>query len=239
MSARAAVVGVLGFALFVLVAWILRDRPGSFVVWVTGVVLVVGFLYARIGTATASRHIGHIFLCLVAAMWLIPTMTKTTRSRADSPGRGPEQTRRVVWTVLLGVQVIAGLFAVGLDLAYPFSNGRDVAQYIQRKGFDHLEIVGLPDTASSTVAGYLDRPIYYLAGSRSGTFVVWNIARNQVQPLEAVLRTQPPFGAGTPVLVLSNRPIDDPNVHLRLLVHFDNGIVGDEHYWLYVGDART
>ena len=36
VSARAAVVGVLGLVLFVLVAWILRDRPGSFVVWVGG-----------------------------------------------------------------------------------------------------------------------------------------------------------------------------------------------------------
>ncbi|HEY5014362.1 MAG TPA: hypothetical protein VIK61_16890 [Acidimicrobiia bacterium] len=300
LSARAAVVGVLGFALFVLVAWILRDRPGSFVVWVSGVVLVVGFLYARIGTATASRHIGHIFLCLVAAMWLAPftwsrapssrheaptrfsgfpiarfitwsrarssrheastplsdlTLTRSiTRSRARSSRHeasppSPDFTltrsaraasvRSRWWTLLLFVQVIAGLFAVGLDLAYPFSNGRDVAQYIQRKGFDHFEIVGLPDTAASTVAGYLDRPIYYLTGSRTGTFVVWNTARNQVQPLEAVLRTQPPFETGPPVLVLSNRPIDDPNVRLRLLVHFDNGIVGDEHYWLYLGEART
>lgn len=258
VSARAAVVGVLGFALFVLVAWILRDRPGSFVVWVTGVVLVVGFLYARIGTATASRHIGHIFLCLVAAMWLAPftrsrapsiTRSRVRWSRHSASPPSPDFTltrsaraasvRSRLWTLLLLVQVIAGLFAVGLDLAYPFSNGRDVAQYIQRNGLDHFEIVGLPDTAASTVAGYLDRPIYYLAGSRTGTFVVWNTARNQVQPLEAVLRTQPPFGAGSRVLVLSNRPIHDPNVRLRLLVHFDNGIVGDEHYWLYVGDART
>jgi hypothetical protein len=266
VSARAAVVGLLGLALFVLVAWILRDRPASFVVWVTGVVLVVGFLYARIGTATASRHIGHIFLCLVAAMWLAPyarsRARSITRSRALSfpwsRARSSEHSasppspdftltrsaraasaRSRLWTLLLAVQVVAGLFAVGLDLAYPFSNGRDVAQYIQRHHLDHLEIVGLPDTAASTVAGYLDRPIYYLAGSRTGTFVVWNTARNQVQPLDAVIRTQPPFGVGPPVLVLSNRPIDDPNLHLRLLVHYDNAIVGDEHYWLYLGTART
>jgi hypothetical protein len=44
VSARAAIVGVAGFLLFLLVAWILRDRPGSFVVWVGGVALVVGFL---------------------------------------------------------------------------------------------------------------------------------------------------------------------------------------------------
>jgi hypothetical protein len=250
LSARAAVVGVLGFMLFVLVAWIFRDRPGSFAVWVGGVALVVGFLYARVGTATASRHIGHIFLCLVAAMWLAPTMTRS-RVRSDRHGATPRfpgvpltrstdpvRVRSLAWTGLLVIQVIAGLFAVGLDLAYPFSNGRDVAEYIRSKQLEHLEIIGLPDTAASTVAGYLDRPIYYLAGARSGTYIVWNTARNQLQPLEAVMRTQPPFGIGPPVLVLVNRPLVDPNLHVRLLAHFDNGIVRDEHFWLYIGDAQ-
>jgi hypothetical protein len=59
-----------------------------------------------------------------------------------------------------------------------------------------------------------------------------------VQPLESVIRTQPPF-SGPRVLLLANRPIDDPNLHLRLLKHFDNGVVPDEHYWLYAGTAQT
>jgi hypothetical protein len=132
--------------------------------------------------------------------------------------------------------VIAGLFAVGLDLAYPFSNGRDVAEYITSHHLDHLEIVGLPDTASSTVAGYLDRPIYYLAGARQGTFIIWNTTRVPPQPLDAVVSDPAP---GVPrVLVLINRPLADPTLHLQLLAHFDNGIVGDEHFWLYLGAAK-
>ena len=239
VSARAAIVGVLGLILLVMVAWLLRDRLGSFVVWVAGVVLVVGFLYTRIGTAEASRHTGHVFLCLVAAMWLAPNMQQwvpsAERKRLDV-ARG---TCANAWTVLLVVQLIAGVFAVGLDLAYPFSNGRDVAEYIQHHKLDDLQIIGLPDTAASTVAGYLDRPIYYLAGSRSGRFVVWNTRRNIVQPIDAVIRTQPPFDDGPRALVLVNRPLDDPNLHLRLLAHFDDGIVPDEHFWLYEGAART
>lgn len=250
VSARAAVVGALGLVLFVVVAWLLRDRLGSFVVWVAGVVLIVGFLYTRIGTATASRHTGHVFLCLVAAMWLAPFTQ--SRAHCDRHGARPRftgftltrsinsaRTRSAAWTALLVVQLIAGVFAAGLDLAYPFSNGRDVAQYIQQHRLEDLQIIGLPDTAASTVAGYLDRPIYYLAGSRSGRFVVWNTARNTVQPIDAVIRTQPPFDTGPRVLVLVNRPLDDPNLHLRLLAHFDNGIVPDEHFWLYVGTARA
>lgn len=236
VSARAAVVGVLGCILFVIVAWVLRDRPGSFVIWVGGVALVVGFLYARIGTATASRHIGHVFLCLVAAMWLANTVEE--RQRSDAPRMSAARVRSRVWTLLLVVQVIAGVFATGLDLAYPFSNGRDVARYIQTHRLENLEIIGFPDTAASTVAGYLDRPIYYLAGSRSGRFVVWSTARNRVQPFESVIRTRPPF-EGPRVLVLTNRPVVDANLRLRLLTHFDNGIVPDEHYWLYVGTALT
>jgi hypothetical protein len=240
VTARAAVVGSLGLVLLLLVAWLFRDRPGAFVVWVGGAGLVVAFLYARIGTATASRHIGHIFLCLFAAMWLAPTMQSRLR-----PGR-PEQRTRLdatrmrsrAWTVLLVIQVIAGIFAVSLDLIYPFSNGRDVAEYIKRERLDHLEIIGMPDTASSTVAGYLNRPIYYLAGAREGTYIVWNKARNQSQPLEAVVQDLGPASEGPHVLVLLNRPLTDPNLHLRLLAHFDNGIVPDEHFWLYMGTGK-
>jgi hypothetical protein len=39
--------------------------------------------------------------------------------------------------------------------------------------------------------------------------------------------------------VLLNRPLADPNLHLRLLTHYDNGIVGDEHFWLYLAAAKT
>jgi hypothetical protein len=251
LAERAAVVGLLGLALFLVVAWVLRDRPGSCVIWVAGVGVVVGFLYARIGTATASRHIGHIFLCLVAAMWLAPTMT-TTRSRARSypwsrarsagQGAAPSSprftlTRSRLWTALLVVQVIGGLFATGLDLAYPFSNGRDAAQYIQRHHLEHLEIIGLPDEAASTVAGYLNRPIYYLAGARLGTYIVWDTARIQVQPVEAVLQSYTP--AGPHAVLLVNAPFNDPNLHLRLLAHFDNGIVSDEHFWIYLGTVNA
>jgi hypothetical protein len=238
LSARAAVVGGLGFVLFVLVAWLLRDRPGSFVVWTGGVALIVGFLYARIGTATASRHVGHVFLCLVAAMWLAPTMqerARDTRGRQRAQRVSTARVRSGAWTVLLAVQLIAGIFAAGLDLAYPFSNGRDIAEYIRHNRLENVEIIGLPDTAASTVAGYLDRRIYYVAGARKGSFVVWNTARNQLQPLEAVIRAQPVDDRATPVLLLINRPLDDPNLRLRLLAHFDNGIVPDEHFWLYLG----
>ena len=231
LSARAAVLGVLGAALFIAFAWLLRDRPGSLVVWVVGAGLVVAFLYARIGTATASRHLGHIFLCLVAAAWLAPGMVE----RPPKRGAVPRVTLTGVLTVLLVVQAIGGLFATGLDLAYPFSNGRDVANYIRNHHLGNLEIIGLPDTASSTVAGYLDRPIYYPAGARLGTFVVWDRARSHLQPIHDVLASYRP--AGRHVLLLINTPATDPSLHLRLLTHFDNGIVPDEHFWLYMGST--
>src|SRR5262249_25281404 len=98
LHARAAIIGLLGILLFLALAWILRDRPGALVVWVGGAGLVVAFLYLRIGTATASRHVGHIFLCLVAAMWLAPTMTARRSTVRAS-------TRRHVLTALLLVQV--------------------------------------------------------------------------------------------------------------------------------------
>ena len=241
LHARASIVGVLGLVLFLAVAWVLRERLGALVTWIVGVVLVVGFLYARIGTATASRHVGHIFLCLAAAMWLAPTMQArvgTGTARARGVTRQREQTRRVrAFTVLLVVQVVAGVFAVGLDLAYPFSNGKQMAHFIDAH-YPGVAVIGLPDTAASTVAGFLDRPIYYVNGARFGTYVVWNRSRDTLQPLEDLVQPNPPSPSARHVLVLLNAPLGDPNLHLRLVAHYDDGIVRDEHYWLYLADAR-
>ena len=47
----------------------------------------------------------------------------------------------------------------------------------------HLEdkfLMGSPDWAASSVAGYLQRPIYYLDCECFGTHVVWNEQRAQI-----------------------------------------------------------
>lgn len=253
LDGRVGVSAVIAIGLLLLFAWVLASRPGALVVWLSGTGAVVVFLYGRLGYASSSRHYGHIFIVLAASMWLAPAMAEAdprSLTRRGSPeGGSPEggapdrgapggdarvaAGRTALWTAVLAIQAVAGVFAVVLDLASPFSNGRDVADYVRSHDLGDAIIVGEPDVAASTVAAYLDRDVYYPAGRRFGQYVIWDKARvKPLEPLREVVRRLAE-GSAEPVLILVNQPIDTSLFPLDLLASFEDGIVSDEHFWLY------
>jgi hypothetical protein len=80
---------------------------------------------------------------------------------------------------LLAVQAAMGLWACERDVQLTFSAGRETAQYIQKHFPADVPIVGDMDAAASTVAGYLGRSIYYVAGHREGTYIIWDKTRKR------------------------------------------------------------
>ena len=234
LDGRVTIAAILSLGLIGLVAATLRAKPGALVAWGLGLGGILVFLYAKIGYSASGRHYGHIFLLLLAVSWLAPSMATTGEDRG---GRArPAELRAVVLTVVLVMHLFAGAFAVALDWTTPFSDGRAVARYLQTNGLDAAVIIGYPDTSASTVAGYLQRQVYYPQGGRFGSYVIWDTDRSgRPRPLADVIADvlRP---SGPTVLVLRTAPLDDLPPDLRLLATFDDGIVADEHYWLYEVD---
>jgi hypothetical protein len=131
------------------------------------------------------------------------------------------------------VQVLCAVVAVGIDVAAPFSDAEAVADYIREHDLERAVIVGQPDIAASTVAGYLDHEIIYPEGDRTGRFIIWDDARVDDQQRLTDVVDEIQRGA-RPVLLLVNEPVADPaSLDATLLAIFDDGIVADEHFWLY------
>ncbi|MCU1429138.1 MAG: hypothetical protein JWL83_3138 [Actinomycetia bacterium] len=223
---------VLGVLIVLGIAWLLRRRPGACATWVAGVALVVGFLYSKIQYASASRYNGHIFLALVAALWLVPSMA--TIGRSDD--RRSVSLRTRLWTAILVLQLIGGMFVVLVDWKYPFSNGRDVADLINARHLQHAIIIGQPDVSASTVAAYLNHDVYYPAGERFGRYILWDQNRkDRTAPLREIIR-RVEHRTTEAVLLVINHPVDVrvfTEFRLEPLAAFDNGIVPDEHFWVY------
>jgi len=234
LDGRTWLAAILGLALLAGLAWLLRARFGALVVWLAGSLGILLFMYSKLEYANAARYYGNVFLALVAALWLASSCAPWSAGGRLARMRDPVTTRSTVWTGILALAVVAGLFAVALDLAIPFSDGRQVARYLERNHLQHAIIVGEPDTSASSVAAYLDERVYYPAGGRSGTFIVWDRAREApVEPLALVVRGLQ-GSTNEPVLLLVTRPLDVARFpHLQLLRAFDDGIVVDEHFWLY------
>jgi hypothetical protein len=142
-------------------------------------------------------------------------------------------------TVLLVIQCVAGLFAYGMDLVYPFSQARNTAQLIQQQTLADLRIVGDRDWAALGVSGYLDRPMYYPASDRVGSFVIWNNRRGNLPVADVVDRINRQLTLhNTDLLLVLNYPLtpeDAARFHHppQQLARFSGAIVEDENFYLY------
>jgi hypothetical protein len=206
----------------------LRSRPTVLFLYVTGTSAILAFLHVKYFGFV--RHQGHLFILLMACLWL------GHRAGQSTSGAG----RAVLLGALLAIHAGAGVYASGMDWVHPFSASKAAAQFIQRAGMSDLEIAGYRDPAASAVAGYLNRPFYYLGSQRYGTFILYDrlyaeslvgkAAQDLVSAGDALSSR-----SGQPVLLILNEPITtatEPRV--APLAEFTDAIVDTERFYLYL-----
>jgi len=112
-----------------------------------------------------NRHSGILFLAFVACLW-------RTRRYAPSFAKG-----LFLWYAILILSATSGIATLSSELQ-TFANGRNVATWLKNNNLENEFIVGYHDVGLVTVAGYLERPIYYLKCESSENMRV-NGCRNQ------------------------------------------------------------
>ncbi|MBN1674152.1 MAG: hypothetical protein JXR37_24095 [Kiritimatiellae bacterium] len=212
--------------------WMLRRRPLVLVPYLFFTLAALTFTYVKL--PGSLRHHGHLYLMLVACLWLAARDGRPAPEPAGGRPRRGKDWRRLVLTALLAVHAFAGIFACVVDWRHPFSAGKVVAGYLRKHDLHHAVLVGDMDYAVSPVAGYLNRKIYYPAADRDGSFIVWDNRRSRLSrgrilelALERAARQQKDA-----VLILNYKTrYADPRV--EWLAVFDASIVPDERYVLF------
>jgi len=228
---------LLGGATLIVMAVFLLSllrRPGA----ATTFVLATGgiLLFAALLHRGSIRHYGHLYLALVAAMWLGRTLGPVELpGRLRSVARLARPAAEGLFVVVLLGQVVAAVMMARTDLRYDFSGGESAARFIRASGDADLPVavLGLPGQA---VAGYLGRPVYQLDAG------VWGRAaegdarvgvdpsyRAQIGRLEALVE------ARGEVWLVANDELQKPRPRLDLRQEFWSGrpIVPTENYRVY------
>ncbi len=214
------------------VSFAVRRSPGALVFFWSGTgALLLFFLFKYQG---AIWHHGFLFLLPVAALWMsAPEASRSAGSRRE------QGAVMAGFALVLAVQAFMGLRFYAADLAHPYSAARATARYIEREGLADLPIVGDADYASSTVAGYLDRPFFYPLSGRWSTFMVWKAglfglagpARTWASARYLASLRQ------TDVLLVLDYRLAPGTRHVRKLASFPTAMVGDEVFHLYLFEA--
>jgi len=234
-------------------------QPLPLFLYVAGTAGILAFTYSKY--PGSLRHHGHLYLLFIACLWLSSALPDPGcgQGRGGSPGEGPPgppqgfgpcprttifQTlagccrancSRVL-TVLLAVHLVAGVWAGSLDFCYPFSESKQVAAFIKKEELDNALIVGHADDASSSVAGYLGRPLYYPARRGWGSFIVWNQARKpDLTPGELVEQARKlSRQQQKAVLLLLNHELPPGEFPVMPVQKFTRSLVPAENYYLYL-----
>ena len=233
---------LLSLALIVTAGMLFLRRPVVFVFFVTGLTGIIAFILMYY--YGYMRHHGHLYILLIASLWMGANY-KGNRivfkpAFIEKYNTWIKRNAGNLFLVALIVQLHAGLFAVGVQFFVPFSEARETAQYIRENNLDRFRIAGDQDVALQTVSGYLDKEVFYFSRNAFGTYLVYDKARSA--PGETrILRMADSLSRmkeDTLLLIMNYRFMDTTSLRLKPMKSFENSIVTDEIYYLYLLPVR-
>ncbi len=222
-------------------------KPAIFFLYTVGTLGIVAVSYAKF--YGYIRQHGHLFILLVACLWLSAYYPdkKIRLKFIDSLSSVCSKYKDKVIILVFATQLIAGIYAGGVDLLYPFSGGKATAQFIKDKQMQDMLLIG-DDESAITVAGYLNKKIYYIRGGRVGSFVTWDKKRVAVwekkqkldrQEVISIAKDQMRRHKKNVLLILNYQPAVPASVtekseyHLVMIKEFTGNIEPDEQFYLY------
>lgn len=244
---------LLSLGLFAFMATLLIKKPIAlfFYIFCTGEIIL--FTYVKF--LGAARHYGHLYIVLIAALWIASYYPKSSllfelfrkippylKSVLRAWAKFVEKHKNTLLMIILFAQLAGGIVAFSRDLLIPYSASREAARYIQSKQLDQMFIVGSRDANISPISGYLNRKIYYPERQGMGSFVLFNSHRKDVDSV-AVLEqvSQIIKQEQINILLILNYELKTakPDLNIVLLTKFTKSFIGNEKYYLYQVKAAT
>lgn len=225
----------IGVIIFCFSALFFIHKPVVLFAYVCG---EIGLLcFKQVVYLGAVWHDGFAFILFLACLWLASAFPEKR-----FPINGVERAsswfapfQSGVLYFLLAVQAGAGVAVSVAALKIPFSQSRAAAEFIRANKMDRWTIIGDRDFSVSPIAGYLDREIYYVAGNRFGSFIIWDKKRigdasGSVMPFAVKTATE----LHQKVLVILSYPAATVGQGVTEIAFFDGAIEQRENYYLYV-----
>ncbi len=193
-----------------------------------------------------TRHFGHFFILLIVCLWISDT-SKDSQFLIKSKENIIKKIQFIYLIIILTVSLIGTSIACYYEYRYPFSSGKEVAQYIEDK-FDknNLVIVGYQDYASVAVSEYLKKEIYWPQTGHYSDYSRWGKDRQGALQLESVFAEAYALTRNNDIVLvlISGEPVKEPDIYkkyyfIELDKKFDNSIFAKENFYLYLFNKDT
>jgi hypothetical protein len=213
----------------ILSLWLiaLRRMPSLVFTVILGLITMAAFQYHQY--VGYLRHWGHIWLLLLACIWLYVKHSKNTHS---------PKLLYLLAGVTMAIQIVTGIRAVQMEIAMPFSSGKEAADYLRTSGFAKEPILASIDHPTSTVAGYLDKGVRFALTEKESQIVEFSKKRRAFFSVPDIFTWARAVSLQlrTPVILLFSYDIGGqtlPDATPELLYVTKQALRADERFWIY------
>ncbi len=227
---------VISLAVFIIITAAFMRKPRVLFFYLFSSCFVFFFYFVVVFRV---RYIGHLYLIFIASMWLWRGNTLSHDFRNMYIHKfavfSEKILMRYILIIILIVNFAAGVSANVMDIVMPFSSSSEAAAFIKNDPRTaNLPIAGSIDYIVSPIAGYLNRPVYYLDSGRLGTFIIWDKKRKIWTPadLTDIVKKEK-----KDLVLVTSYPLQRDLMeflHISELISFPRGAAYDEVYWIYM-----
>ena len=122
---------------------------------------------SAIYSGAGSRHFGVYFIIFISSIWLYKSDIAGSRLiysiSVHSSGTFRDKIKFYFSSFLvfiLSIHFVVGIYRVSLDLVYPYSASKEVAEFIRNSKYSNWPLFGTRDVEVAPVSGYLGSSIY-------------------------------------------------------------------------------
>jgi len=197
--------------------------------------IVVIVLYPA-SIVQASRHFGMVFIVFIGCLWII-----AQENRGQVRFDRYDRFLKASILLLLVIQVAAATVAYYFDLKFPFSESKNVAEYLRVNKLENYSLISWKVPIPS-IASYAEKKFHVLPENIESSFIVWRNEKKIKENIseEKLIQQTISFAQekGQSCILITHEKIKELPGTLKLLQTFSHGIVKTENFFLYSVSAN-
>ena len=237
------ITSIASLLLFLFFIAVFSKQKKVLFIYISGTVAI--YIFGFVAKIPLLRHNGHLFILLMICYWLLHSSNKEKRSqkrmRESKLISFARKEQTVVFTIIMFIQLYAGMELYIRDLIQPFSNINGVVEFIRTNQLEESLIIGSRDNNTLALSAWLNRKIYYPEIAGFGTYTVStpeSVPRNiNISESEIIQQAQKlEQESNQNILLVMNKQLkinlEDSNI--RLIAAFKEQSLINDKFFVYL-----
>ena len=189
----------------------------------------------------STRHHGFFFIGLISSLWIHSNCQNFRFFLVLVDFKEIHRsTINILLNFLLIIQLLISAISTSQEYKYPFSGGKETAEFINNNNLANSQIIGHPTSLTLSVLGYLENIKFYDLSKRElSTFFRYD-SKSYIVNYEILYDTSLKLASsGDKVILILNQNIEDSfgnkaNQNFYKIFESTNAIVKSEKFYVYI-----